>query len=200
MNKVSPKRSGRFLTVAIASTTIILGVFSEAWGQKSAPQRDMSDAERNVRALEIGANNPKDSKTILAEVNEDFNRLRAINDEFKTVASPPATINYKSISDDAVEIKKRGTRLRINLAGLPKAEKDEKRQKENVPQDETQMRSLLSSVNVLMSGFLTNPVFSDMGTLDNQLALKARRDLDALIELSDVVRKGAEKLAKTTRP
>jgi hypothetical protein len=37
-----------------------------------------------------------------------------------------------------------------------------------------------------------------MGTLDNQLALKARRDLDALIELSDVVRKSADTLAKTT--
>jgi hypothetical protein len=198
MNKISPKRSSGFLTVAIASTTIILGVFSEAYSQKSAPQRDMSGAERNVRAMEIGANTPKDSKTVLAEVNEDFNRLRAINDEIKTATSAAGPINYKFISDDAVEMKKRGARLRINLAGLPKAEKDEKRQKENVPQDETQMRSLLSSVNVLMAGFLTNPVFSDMGTLDNQLALKARRDLDALIELSDVIRKGAEKLARTT--
>jgi hypothetical protein len=47
-----------------------------------------------------------------------------------------------------------------------------------------------------MTSFLSNPVFSDMGTLDNQLALKARRDLEDMIELSEVVRKGAEKLSK----
>ena len=58
------------------------------------------------------------------------------------------------------------------------------------------MKSLLSSLNDLMTSFLTNPVFSDMGTLDNQLAAKARRDLESLIDLSDVVRKGAEKLGK----
>ena len=198
MNKLSPKKRGGLLVSASAMVVMIAGTSANIYSQKSAPQRDMGDAERNVRALEIGANSPKDTKSVLAEVNEDFSRLRAINDEINTAAPASGPINYKVISDDAVEMKKRGTRLRINLAGLPKADKDEKRQKERVPQDETQMRSLLSSVNALMTGFLSNPVFSDMGTLDNQLALKARRDLDSLIDLSDVIKKGAEKLSKST--
>ena len=58
------------------------------------------------------------------------------------------------------------------------------------------MKVLLSSLNGVISSFLTNPVFSDMGTLDNQLALKARRDLVNLIELNEVVKKGADKLGK----
>jgi hypothetical protein len=193
------QRKYKFLTIPVAGVLVVLGGYSNGFGQQSAPERDLSGAERNVRAMEISANAPKDSKTILAEVNEDFNRLRAINDEIKTVASSSAPMTYKSISEAAVEMKKRGTRLRVNLAGLPKVDKDDKRPKEEIPQDETAMRSLLSSVNALMNGFLTNPVFSDMGTLDNQLALKARRDLDALIELSDIVKKSAEKLAKANR-
>jgi len=132
------------------------------------------------------------STELLPEAAAEF------SEQFKLATAASEPINYKATSDYAVEMKKRGTRLRINLAGLPKTKKDEKRPKEIVPQDEAQMRSLLSSVNVLMTDFLTNPVFSDMGTLDNQLALKARRDLDALIELSDVVRKSADTLAKTT--
>jgi hypothetical protein len=54
----------------------------------------------------------------MAEVNEDFERLRAINEEIKTAAAPATPFNFKSLSDNAVEIKKRGTRLRSNLAAL----------------------------------------------------------------------------------
>jgi len=177
MKTIRSKQFIRFLTLVSAVITVMLAVFTEAYSQRTTQERH----ELNVRALE-----------------EDFNRLRVISEQFKLATAASEPINYKATSDYAVEMKKRGTRLRINLAGLPKTKKDEKRPKEIVPQDEAQMRSLLSSVNVLMTDFLTNPVFSDMGTLDNQLALKARRDLDALIELSDVVRKSADTLAKTT--
>ena len=186
----------RRLIVIAVIVTAVFAARGNVYGQKSAPQRDMSNAERNVRAMEIGANSPKDSKTILAEVNEDLERLRAINDEFKRASSSSESLNYKSIAENSVEIKKRGTRLRADLAGLPKPDKEEKHSKQNIPSDEPEMRSLLSTVNTVMTGFLANPVFSDMGALDNQLALKARIDLDYLIELSDVIKKGSEKLRK----
>jgi hypothetical protein len=153
--------------------------------------------ERNVRAMEIdAAKSTRDSKTILAEVNKDLERLRAINDEFKRVTSSSESLNYKSLAENSAEIKKRGNRLKANLAGLPKPGKEEKHPKQNIPSDEPEMRSLLSTVNTVMTGFLTNPVFSDMGWLDNRLALKARIDLDYLIDVSDVIKKGSEKLLK----
>jgi hypothetical protein len=190
-----PRINKNFLII-VPIALVVFAAAQSAYGQKAAPQRDMSGAEQNVRAMEIGASTPKDSKTIITEVNEDFDRIRAINEEVKTATSSNTSLSYKSISDSAVEIKKRATRLKANLTGLPKADKEEKHQKQNVPLDEAQMRSLLSSLNGVMTSFLSNPVFSDMGTLDNQLAFKARRDLEALIELSDVVKKGAEKLGK----
>jgi hypothetical protein len=156
--------------------------------------------ERNVRAMEIdAAKSTRDSKTILAEVNKDLERLRAINDEFKRVTSSSESLNYKSLAENSAEIKKRGNRLKANLAGLPKPGKEEKHPKQNIPSDEPEMRSLLSTVNTVMTGFLTNPVFSDMGWLDNRLALKARIDLDYLIDVSDVIKKGSEKLLKISR-
>jgi hypothetical protein len=174
----------------------LLATGASAYAQKSAPQRDVSSAERNVRAMEIGAGPPRDSKTILNEVNEDFGRIRAINEEIKTTASTSGPLNCRSLSETSVEIKKRATRLKSNLAGLPKTENEEKRRKENVPLDEAQMKLLLSSLNGVITSFVSNPVFSDMGTLDNQLALKARRDLEYLIELCEVIKKGADKLGK----
>ena len=183
----------RQLIVIAVIATAVFAVRGNVYGQN-----DMSGRERNIRALEIGANSPKDSKTILAEVNEDLERLRAINDEFKRANSSSESLNYKSIAEHSVEIKKRGNRLRANLAGLPKPGKEDKHPKQNIPSDEPEMRSLLSTVNKVMTGFLANPVFSDMGALDNQLALKARIDLDYLIELSDIVKKGSEKLRKVS--
>jgi len=185
------------ITVSVC-VVVVFGVVG-TYAQKTVPQRDLSTNERNLRAIELGTAPVRDSKTILAEVNEDFERLRAINDELKTAAAASGPLNYKSLADNSAEIKKRSTRLKANLAGLPKAEREEKYQKENVPLDEAQMKSLLSSLNVVMTGFLANPVFSDMGTLDDRLALKARRDLDYQIELSEITKKGADRMSKGAR-
>ncbi|HEY6045670.1 MAG TPA: hypothetical protein VIU65_03650 [Pyrinomonadaceae bacterium] len=186
-------------SVALSITFFLVALFASATvvrAQRNVATRDTSSTERTLGALENESRRTKrDAQTIMAEVNEDFERLRAINEEIKTAAAPATPFNFKSLSDNAVEIKKRGTRLRSNLAALPKAEKEDK-PKEPVPTDDAQMRSLLGSLNTSMTSFLTNPVFSDMGTLDNQLALKARRDLEDVISLSDVLKSGAEKLSK----
>jgi hypothetical protein len=167
-----------------------------AYAQRG-PTRDLSATERTLGALENESRHAKrDAQTIMAEVNDDFARLRVINDELKAVVASSATPNYKILSDQAIEIKKRGNRLKGNLAALPKGEKEEKQPKEAVPADDAQLRSLLATVNTALTSFLNNPVFSDMGTLDNQLALKARRDLEYVIDLSDVVKNGADKLSK----
>jgi hypothetical protein len=179
-----------FLGAVLASATA-------AYGQRNLATRDTSSTERTLGALENESRRAKrDAQTIMAEVNEDFARLRAINDDLKGVVASSATPNYKLLSDEAIEIKKRGNRLKGNLAALPKGEKEEKPPKEAVPTDDAQLRALLTTVNTALTSFLNNPVFSDMGTLDNQLALKARRDLEYIIDLSDVVKNGADKLSK----
>ena len=191
----------RWLFTVVSAIAILLGMALAAQAQRVVETRDLSSSERELGALESEANRAKrDSKVVMAEINEDFSRLRVINDQYKAAASSSQPLNYKTILDDAVEIKKRGNRLKINLAGLPKPEKQEKLKKEAAPADETQMRSLLSTENTVLAAFLNNPVFSDIGTLDNQLAVKARRDLDYAIDLSDVIRSAADKLSKQTKP
>ncbi|MGB8511013.1 MAG: hypothetical protein WCD76_21760 [Pyrinomonadaceae bacterium] len=169
---------------------------SYAQGSKTVPQRGTGTTEQQIRSLEIESKQKRDAGTIMGEINEDFGRLRVINDEIKKASLPGEALNYKSISETSAEIKKRVARLKTNLSGLPKAEKDEKRQKENMPLDETQMKALLSSLNTTISSLVSNPVFSDMGSLDNRLAVKARLDLEGAIMLSEVAKKGAEKLGK----
>lgn len=181
----------------VFSIVVVLTLGVTIYGQRHVPMRDTSGTERTLGALEAESSRAKrDASTIMAEINEDFERFRIINEGFKTASSSNAPLNFKSLSDNALEIKKRGNRLKGNLAALPKPEKDEKPAKEPTPADEAQMRSFLATVNAVMTSFLTNPVFSDMGTIDNQLAAKARRDLDNLIVMSDVLKNGAEKVSK----
>jgi hypothetical protein len=187
---------GFLLAGAALSAVLAAGVTAHAQGTRSAPTRDLSRSERDLSALERESGPKRDAKTVMAEINEDFERLRAIGEGLRQAKSPAAPLDYKTISLKSAEVKKRAARLKTNLSGLPKAEKEEKRQKESVLLDDAQMKALLSSFEELMSGFLNNPVFSDMGTIDTQLALKARRDLDGLIEMCEVVRKGADKLSK----
>jgi hypothetical protein len=190
---------GFLLAAAALSAVLAAGVAAHAQGSKNMPTRDLSGSERDLSALERESSGPKrDAKTVLAEINADFERLRAINEGLRQANSPAGPLDYKTLSLKSAEVKKHATRLRTNLTGLPKPEKEEKRQKESVPLDDVQMKALINSFGELMSAFLNNPVFSDMGTLDTQLALKARRDLDGLIEMCEVVRKGADQLGRRT--
>jgi len=197
MRTHSRSRAPRLLLAGAAlSALLAAGVTAHAQGSRSVPTRDLSSSERDLSALERESNAKKrDPKTVMSEINEDFGRLRAINEGFHQ-KDAPAALDYKTISLNTAEVKKRASRLKTNLSGLPKPEKEEKRQKAEVPADDAQMKALLSSFGELLNAFLGNPVFSDMGTLDTQLAFKARRDLDALIDMCDVVRKGTDQLGK----
>ena len=198
MRTHSRSRAPRFLLAGAAlSAALAAGVAARAQGARSVPTRDLSGSERDLSAMERESNAKKrDPKTVMAEINEDFTQLRAINEGLHQPNSAAAPLDYKAVSLKSAEVKKRAARLKTNLSGLPKPEKEEKRQKAEVPADDAQMKALLSSFGELMNAFLNNPVFSDMGTLDTQLAFKARRDLDALIEMCEVVRKGADHLGK----
>ena len=153
----------------------------------------MGDPDRQVRSQEIEAERTRrDPQLIMAEVNEDFSRLRALDEEMKLVIKTGGVPDYKRIMESSVEIKKRATRLRANIV-FPPPPKDEKRQKTD-PGDEFQL--ILATMDRLLTNFLTNPIFSDTGGVDAQLANKARYDLEDIIRLSDKLRKSADKMQK----
>ena len=49
----------------------------------------------------------------------------------------------------------------------------------------------------LIRNFVTNPVFTEAGVINAELAAKARGDLDDIIDLSDKIKKHAADLNKT---
>lgn len=160
---------------------------------------DLETRDRQIRRMETERDRAKanrDARALLAEVNEDFARLRAADAELMRANSGAGAPDYKFISDTMIEINKRSTRLKSNLT-LPADVKREKRAEIKEP-DAAQLKTALAALDGLIQSFVRNPVFRDTGGVDKQLAAKAKGDLDDIIFLSERIRKGVDKLSKTT--
>ncbi len=160
---------------------------------------DLETRDRQIRQMEIDRDRAKanrDSRALLVEVNEDFSRLRTADAELMRANSGGGAPDYKFISDTMIEIKKCSTRLKNNLT-LPAEAKREKRAEIKEP-DAAQLKTAVAALDGLVQSFVRNPVFRDTGGVDKQLAAKAKGDLDDIISLSERIRKGVDKLNKTT--
>ena len=157
--------------------------------------RDLGSRDAQIRSLEIERERRmRDPQLIMAEVNEDFSRLRELNEQLTKATASADALDYKYISESTAEIKKRSTRLKTNLV-LPEPKQDETNRAFKEPSNE-QLKPSLSSLDALVQSFIKNPIFSDSGAIDPQLAARARRDLEDIITLSEKIRKSAEKLDK----
>ncbi len=171
--------------------------------QRTAPNqtgikggRDLGSRDQQVTSLERERERKRDPQEVMAEVNEDMARLKALSENLATqAAATEQQLNYQAVSEGVVEIKKRSTRLRTDLAVLPPLAKEEKRADLKAVESGA-LQPALATLNKLIEGFLHNPIFSDAGAVDQQLAAKARRDLEDIITLSDKLRKNADKLSK----
>jgi hypothetical protein len=197
MNTSYAKSSLRRMTVVpLAAIALIFLMSSSLRAQRTLPENvpRVRDPESQVRSQEIETTREKrDPQLIMAEVNEDFGRLRILDEEIKSALKSMATIDYKHIADSSVEIRKRATRLKANII-FPAPPKDEKRPKAEEPGDE--FGPLLAAMDRRLTSFLTNPIFSDTGSVDVQLANRAKYDLEDIIKLTDKLRKSATKMEK----
>ena len=160
------------------------------------PGQLRAEEEMKRHELEAEKSKKRDPKETLAEVNEDLIRLNALNEIFgATLAATDTPLDYIAFSERAGEVKARSVRLRTNLA-LPM---DEKAEKHDVLKgiDSSTLPPMLTVLNKLLTSFTHNPIFSDTGGLDMQLASKARQDLEDIIVVSEKVRKTSDKLRKT---
>jgi hypothetical protein len=139
----------------------------------------------------------RDPNEVMAEVNDDLRQLNELNAGLAMfTAANNQPLDYGSIVASSLEIKKRSTRLRTDLA-LPKNENKEK-PPEFKEAEQGELQPALSALNKLLDSFLHNPIFSDAGEIDVQLATKARRELDSIVVLSEKLRKNAERRSKTS--
>ena len=163
-------------------------------------QQDMSNREWQLRNFGNDSNAPKDRRQIealLAQTEEDFNRILTIHNEFARLLTNSKPIKYNFISDATAEIKKRATRLQstLNLHQLPT---DTPVVEKTEDLDDAQLKDALFHLCKQIKSFVTNPVIANPSTVDAQQLTNARRDLESLIQLSGHIRKEAGKKHTTS--
>ena len=141
-------------------------------------------------------------KLDIAQMREDFVRIQVVNyelvDVVKHSGSSGGTLDLKLIAKSVAEIKKRARRLKDNMA-LPETENVFERPQMEVGPEAGQVKSSVSVLNKLIIGFVNNPIFKEANVVDVQLSVKAKHDLEDIIEMSEQIKKSSEKLDKIAR-
>jgi hypothetical protein len=155
----------------------------------------------NQRARELGliavSDDPDQAAFVRrrrnAQLSEDFEKLHSINVEKIATQSSAPSLDYKTLSDATADLKNRATRIKYNVPVLQVADKGEKIRYDENPD---YLASMLPELSRLIASFLGSPVFRLNSPNDVALRLKASRDLDGIIKLSETINKIAKRSTK----
>jgi hypothetical protein len=157
-------------------------------------QQDMSSREWQLRNFGNESKKPKDDrqlKALMAQTEEDFTRILTLHNEIARVLSSKKDLDYHFVSEAMTEIKKRATRVQSTLSlGLSSDEAPIKEKSDPEIKD-----SLIKLCKEIRS-FVTNPIIENPNTIDADHLMRARRDLESLIQLSALIKKDADVLNK----
>ena len=160
--------------------------------QRDIELRSVETMGRTKPAVEDPA-----ARIIYQQISEDFQRLQIVNNEMMKATFPNKsafTPDSNRISKSTKEINKRASRLLSNLR-LPETHDKEQKPANDEILQVYQLKSALLALDSLVMSFVSNPTFEHPNTVsDVAQSLKARRDLQGIIELSRRIKLGSEKL------
>lgn len=161
-------------------------------------QQEMSNREYQLRNLGVerkGAVSDKDKKALMAQVEQDFNRILLLHNQIVRLISSEAPLDYSFLFDASGEIKKRSTRLQSTLVlGQSTEEKENSEAPSDLENDK--FKPVLVTLCKHIRNFVTNPIIETPGTVSEEHLAKAKRDLANIITLSNLIRKHADHLRK----
>lgn len=200
----------RFLlrSVALAGFTLVfsplvLGQESELEKAKRAEmERRAGQNERRLATWELRMaevrrppERHRDASLAYMQIREDYKQLQLVNNDLARQVTATSALDFNYIEKSVTEIKKRAARLKENMA-LPEAKDSPEPAKAEPLAEVRQMKSSLVVLDNLVMEFVTSPIFEQTKTVDVQMAAKARRALEAIIGISDQIKKSSEKLKK----
>ena len=152
---------------------------------------------REVEQMAARGPAPRPSRELtFTQISEDFERIQVINHTLAQVSASGEELDFKVVGQAASEIRKRAGRLKENLI-LPG--NVEARPKASDVIEPGQLKASLAALDRLVNSFVHNPGFRSAKVIDTQWSVKARGDLEEIIELSGRLKKSCEHLHKATQ-
>jgi hypothetical protein len=166
--------------------------------------RDAAESEEREMELALieryhrSGEQRREPRLALAQIREDFLRLQVVNNDLARAVSGGGQLDLKLVAKSVSEIKKRAERLKLNLA-LPEAKEGGKPPESPAPTDPEQLRTSLSRLDGIILRFTNALHAKGIGRFDAESSARLRLDLEAIIGLSERVKKGSEKLSEAAR-
>ena len=158
--------------------------------------RAMDEHDRAINRMKNDAKNVNERrKNLFPQINEDFQRLQVIHNEMVRMLQPGKTFDYDRLAELSDDMKKRGARLRSNLA-LPEPEKTNAQTSHAVAVDESHIKNDIGDLHDLIVSFVASPIFKNLGVVDSKVIDSASENLDEIIGMSDEIKKEAKILGK----
>ena len=193
------KAGVRFWGMVVLSIGCSIAFSAPIAGQTGDPAKAQMQ-EMTRRQLQLNGpsgddrrpNDPKRSQAMMDQVSEDFERILTLHNEIVRAIAADKSLSYQFISDATGEIRKRSARLQSSL----KLQRPEPAAENRVPGpglNVTETKDALILLCRQIESFIKNPIIETPGTVDAQQLEKARRDLQSVVELSNDIKKRADK-------
>ena len=208
--------SGRNLvTLAPASVALMLAMSVSSPAQQSAPPsvppgplvdseaariRDQQQREMQLRGIEAEVANSKERsvKVAVEQLNQDFKRIQVIRNDIARAVKIEGVLDFKRVSDEATEVKRRALRMQTYLA-LRGKDADEREHAGQAEYDEEKLKGALVMLCKRIDSFVANPRFTSPDVVDVEGTAKASRDLQEIIVISGAVKASAERLGQKNK-
>lgn len=136
-------------------------------------------------------------RNLLIQINEDFHRIKVLHNEVILTIRAEDKLKYDRLIEFVTEMKKRGKRLKTNLA-LPVPENSKDNVKVVASAKDIDVKESVIKLHASVVSFVTNPMFTEPGVLEVGAINRASGDLKEIILLSDRIKSLAEKLRGLT--
>jgi hypothetical protein len=170
-------------------------IFAQSVGDPAKAQMQEMN-RREIQLNNINAkgrpDDPKRAQALMDQVSEDFQRILTRHNELVRAIDANQSVDYQFIAEAMGEIRKRSTRLQSSLK-LEKPEADSDDRKTESLLAGLAMKDQLILLCKQIESFVRNPIIEKPGTVDAQALEKARTDLQNIVELSDLMKKQADK-------
>jgi len=158
--------------------------------------RAMDDYDRAINRMKNDAKAVNERRrNLFPQINEDFQRIQVIHNEMVRMLQPEKSLDYDRLASLSDDMRKRGTRLRTNLA-LPEPEKTQAEHPNADTVNDKHLKENIADLHDLIVKFVANPIFKNLGVVDSKVIDSASVNLDHIIDMSDEIKKEAKVLAK----
>jgi hypothetical protein len=161
--------------------------------------RSMDDYDRDINRMKNDAKKVNERRrNLFPQINEDFQQIQMIHNEIVRLLKTDKELDYERLSDLSGDMKKRGVRLRENLA-LPEPDQPVSPTTRGENVDDKLVRSSIAELHELVVSFVASPIFKNLGVVDAKQINSARVNLDNIITTSDQIRRDAKSLSKSAK-